>query len=1137
MPSFIYGAIALTGGGVGALDSINGDDLQDKDSAIVFTPTFVYLYSLDAASAATPSSPEIIIPASNAGTKRWKLLTSRGQDVSLSTTNFGGLFSTLTDKTAQNALDTVDNLFSVQKLKLEHGGLGGDISGFTGIIKIVAGVATQVSAPTGAIVGISDQQTLTNKTIDGDDNTLLDIKLSQMKAVIGEANKFILRDNDGIVVAGLVVPSGDVVGTSDSQILTNKTLTSPKVNENVALTSTSTELNQLHSVSVGGTAGADITTNNGTQTLGSKVVEPKVSLKSATGNIAVTEDTIFVDSTSGNITLTLPAATNKRTYKIIKTVAANNVIVQRAGTDTVEGGTSITIKNQYEPLVLTNDGVSLWNRIGSSTMAANDLLTLLKTVDGTGSGLDADTLDGISSAGFATSAQGTLADAALPAASYTANDVLTKIKTVDGTGSGLDSDTLDGLHSTSFATAAQGALADAALPAASYTANDVLTKIKTVDGTGSGLDADTIDGLHSTSFATSAQGTLADNALPKAGGTMIGSITIPTGQKITITDAPAAGTDGANRAYVDSKIAGLVWLSPVELANCIGTATSPVGSPVEADSYIIGTGGNTGAWSTFAVGDLVQYQTSTWVKIKSMAIGDRVGISFISGTTAVGDAAGKDNQVGQISGGTAGAWTWTWTAPLVGQAVYVNNVNALYFGRSFTYTSANTWVEFSGPTAVNAGTGLAYSGNILNVMLGAGITELPSDEVGLDLYSGGGLMTTVDGTVSSTVTGAQLSLTKVGAAGTYKSVTTDAYGRVTSGTNPTTIAGFGITDGVTTADYTAADVLTKIKTVDGTTSGLDADLLDGLNSTDFATSAQGTKADAALPASSFTLPVSLVAGLTISADKLAYYTGINSISLTTLTTAGRALLDDVDAAAQRTTLGLGTIATLAAPSGNVVGTSDVQTLSNKTVEPINSTHSATGNITGTEDTIWADSTSGTIVLTLPTATNKRTIKVIKTVAANLVTLTANGTDTVEGNANISLDAQYESIILVSDGVSTWNKLGSLVTTTGAPVGTTDQQVLTNKVIEPVINTVTSNYTITTSDDVVFGDTTSGAVTLTLPAATNKRMIRIGKVVAVNNLIIDSAGTDTIEGNTEMVLTDQYSTMIVVSDGIATWYLM
>ena len=48
-----------------------------------------------------------------------------------------------------------------------------------------------------------------------------------------------------------------------------------------------------------------------------------------------------------------------------------------------------------------------------------------------------------------------------------------------------------------------------------------------------------------------------------------------------------------------------------------------------------------------------------------------------------------------------------------------------------------------------------------------------------------------------------ISLTNVGAAGTYKSVTTDAQGRVTSGTNPTTLSGYGITDAATALRTTA----------------------------------------------------------------------------------------------------------------------------------------------------------------------------------------------------------------------------------------------------------------------------------------------------------------------------------------------
>ncbi len=125
--------------------------------------------------------------------------------------------------------------------------------------------------------------------------------------------------------------------------------------------------------------------------------------------------------------------------------------------------------------------------------------------------------------------QGQLGDK-LNSSSYTASDVLTKIKTVDGSGSGLDADTLDSLQVTSLTsnnylqglgfTTNVGDVANAYLIAtftsnnyiqtqlgtklnsSSYTASDVLTKIKTVDGTGSGLDADTLDGQEASAFQT-----------------------------------------------------------------------------------------------------------------------------------------------------------------------------------------------------------------------------------------------------------------------------------------------------------------------------------------------------------------------------------------------------------------------------------------------------------------------------------------------------------------------------------------------------------------------------------------------------------------------------------------------------------
>lgn len=53
-----------------------------------------------------------------------------------------------------------------------------------------------------------------------------------------------------------------------------------------------------------------------------------------------------------------------------------------------------------------------------------------------------------------------------------------------------------------------------------------------------------------------------------------------------------------------------------------------------------------------------------------------------------------------------------------------------------------------------------------------------------------------------------------------------------------------------------------------------------------------------------------IAGLTTAADRMIYTTASDVYAVATLTAAGRAILDDADATAQRTTLGLGGLATL-----------------------------------------------------------------------------------------------------------------------------------------------------------------------------------------------------------------------------------
>ena len=78
MAKNIYGAIALTGGGTGALDKIDGASLQNEDQAVVAVlGGYTLFYSLDVDSALAESSPLVIAPDTNPGDKRWILQPAR----------------------------------------------------------------------------------------------------------------------------------------------------------------------------------------------------------------------------------------------------------------------------------------------------------------------------------------------------------------------------------------------------------------------------------------------------------------------------------------------------------------------------------------------------------------------------------------------------------------------------------------------------------------------------------------------------------------------------------------------------------------------------------------------------------------------------------------------------------------------------------------------------------------------------------------------------------------------------------------------------------------------------------------------------------------------------------------------------
>lgn len=76
-----------------------------------------------------------------------------------------------------------------------------------------------------------------------------------------------------------------------------------------------------------------------------------------------------------------------------------------------------------------------------------------------------------------------------------------------------------------------------------------------------------------------------------------------------------------------------------------------------------------------------------------------------------------------------------------------------------------------------------------------------------------------------------------------------------------------------------------------------------------------------------------ISGLSTSSNQMIYTTGADTYATTSLTSAGRALLDDADASAQRTTLGLGTLATqnansVAITGGTISGISNLSDIGN-----------------------------------------------------------------------------------------------------------------------------------------------------------------------------------------------------------------
>ena len=131
----------------------------------------------------------------------------------------------------------------------------------------------------------------------------------------------------------------------------------------------------------------------------------------------------------------------------------DGVTATAAEINILDGVTATTAEINYVDGVTSNIQTQLDGKQASgSYLTGNQTITLSGDASGSGTTSIVVTVADDSHNHIISNVDGlqTALDAKLDSSSYTATDVLTKIKTVDGAGSGLDADTLDGISSASF---------------------------------------------------------------------------------------------------------------------------------------------------------------------------------------------------------------------------------------------------------------------------------------------------------------------------------------------------------------------------------------------------------------------------------------------------------------------------------------------------------------------------------------------------------------------------------------------------------------------------------------------------------------------------------------------------------------
>lgn len=455
--------------------------------------------------------------------------------------------------------------------------------------------------------------------------------------------------------------------------------------------------------------------------------------------------------------------------------------------------------NTYQ--IVTGDGSSFDTIIDTfAGITVNGNVSVTGTVDGRDILADGTKLDGIEAG-----ASGDM----------TAAEILAELITVDGTGTNLDADKLDGQEGSHY------------LDYANFTNTpsipsntDIINVVLSNDGAFSGVDADLLDGANSAFYLDRANFTGINDAdlLDGQDGTYYLDYTNFTNTPVERSNTEIVNiilaNDGAGSNLDADKLdgqEGTYYLdynnftnAPVERSNTeivnIILANDGTGSGLDADTL---DGLNSSAFlltgGTAADSELLDGQDGTYYL-------DHTNFTNVPDPQIDINITGKVTGTGSTTLTNLGNGTISVTSELANTAVTAGTYGSATQIPNFTVDEDGRLTS-AGENAIRGIESLTWhnANTTLNLEAGDGTHYLAN------IHEFGELDIQGNITISGTVDGRDVS-----ADGTKLD---------------------GIETGAT-ADQTAAEILTAIKTVDGTTSGLDADLLDGQHAQDIIDAAE-----------------------------------------------------------------------------------------------------------------------------------------------------------------------------------------------------------------------------------------------------------------------------------------------------------